>query len=387
MSKVHRSAHTTANKGSCWPTKEQELLLRAALLQGSAAIAAWHEWESNVDIDQLDQGSQRLLPLLYRNLRSHKVETPLMGRFKGVYRATWYKNRTAFHDMAVLLDAFHDAGIQTLILKGAALVLLHYKDHGLRPMSDFDILVPTEQAPAAMNLLVKLGWRPKQKPLKAFSDGYFSFRHGHEFQDSAGRQLDLHWHALLECCYTGADDDFWDSAVLTKLHGMSTYALNPTDQLLHVCVHGAEWNPIPPFRWVADAMIIMNTSQAEIDWDRFIAQAQKRRLILQLEGALSYLQNLLNAPIPPTVLQSMRSMTVSRIERMEYQARTRLSGLTGVTARNCFCYLRSSQSKKSTALRTLVGFPRFLQHVWALDHLWQVPLYAVSKVGKRARAR
>jgi len=309
-----------------------------------------------------------------------------MGRFKGVYRAAWYKNQTTFQATAALLAVFHDVGIQTLLLKGVALVLFHYKDHGLRPMNDLDILVRPEQASAAIELLVELGWSPKQKSQRVFTDKYFSFRHGHEFRDGIGHQLDLHWHALLECCYPGADDDFWDGAVSTELHGVSTCALNPTDQLLHVCAHGAEWSFLPPFRWVADAMMILNTSQSEIDWDRLLAQAQKRRLILQVEGALSYLQDLLNAPIPPTVLQSMRSMPVSGIERIEYQTRTRLSGLTGVTARNFFCYLRASQSRKST-VQTLVDFPRFLQHVWALDHLWQVPLYAVSKVGKRAKVR
>lgn len=375
------------NKGSYWPTREQELLLRAALLQGSTAITAWHEWESRVDIDRLDQGSQRLLPLLYHNLHGHHVETPLMGRLKGFYRVTWYRNQIAFHDVAALLTAFHNSGIQTLILKGAALVSLHYKDHGLRPMSDVDILVRSEKASAAINLLVKLGWGPKQKPLKVFDDSYFSFRHGHGFEDGNGLQLDLHWHALLECCYKGADDDFWDSAVLTELHGVSTYALNPTDQLLHVCVHGAELNSVPSFRWVADAMMIINTAHSEIDWERLITQAQKRRLILQLSGALSYLRDRLDAPIPSAVLQGLQKTPVSIIEAVEYQSRTRLPGLVGAMAKIGFCYLRSSRSKNNSILRTLIDFPKFLRGVWALDHLWQVPFYAASKAGTRIWTR
>jgi len=82
-----------ANEGDCWPTREQELLLRAALLQGNDAINAWHEWKSSVDIEQLDQGSYRLLPLLYRSLHIDGVEDPLMNKLKGVYRMTWYKNQ------------------------------------------------------------------------------------------------------------------------------------------------------------------------------------------------------------------------------------------------------------------------------------------------------
>ena len=55
-------------KGFFWPTHEQELLLKAVLLQGEGSIAAWKSWADAIDFDQLDAGSQRLLPLLYRNL-------------------------------------------------------------------------------------------------------------------------------------------------------------------------------------------------------------------------------------------------------------------------------------------------------------------------------
>jgi hypothetical protein len=375
-------------KGICWPTKEQKWLLRAALLQGNAAIAAWREWESNVDIDRLDRGSQRLLPLLYHNLREQGVETPLMGKLKGVYRATWYKNQLAFHDMAALLNVFHAAGIQTMILKEAALILLHYQDHGLRPMDKFDILVRPEQASAAINLLVELGWRPKKKSLEAFNDSYFSFRHEHAFENAAGHQFDLHWHVLHECCYTNADDDFWDSAIVTELRDVSTQALNPTDQLLHVCVHGVKWNPTPLLCWIADATMILNASQSEIDWNRLITQAQKLRLILPIKAALNYLRDLLNIPVPPVILQSMQDMPVSTIERMEHEACTRSPGLMGGLPQSWFRYLRFSQLESVTSLRPkLFGFPKFLQQIWTLDHLWQVPFYAVSKASKRIQAK
>lgn len=367
-------------QGGCWPTREQELLLRAALLEGKEAIDAWYEWKSSVDVDRLDPGSLRLLPLLYWNLRTHGVKDPLMNRFKGICRLTWYENQMLFYNMATLLRSFHNAGIKTMLLKGAALVLLHYRDHGLRPMNDFDVLVHTEQALAAVNLLSKLGWTPELRPLKAFTEAYFSLRHAHGFDGVAGRKFDLHWHVLLECCYANADDDFWDSAVAIQIHDVSTYALNPTDQLLHVCVHGAMWNPEPPLRWVADAMIIMKTSQSGIDWNRLIAQAQKRRLILPLKDALKYLRDVLHAPIPPAVLQSMQDMPVSEVERSEYKARTRSAELVGPLLGLWLYYLHYSRLVNDASLQhKLIGFPRFLQHIWAVDSLWQVPFHAVLK--------
>ena len=53
--------NTIHYNGGFWPTSQQELLLRAALLPGKEAIDAWREWKSGVDVDQLDPGSLRLL--------------------------------------------------------------------------------------------------------------------------------------------------------------------------------------------------------------------------------------------------------------------------------------------------------------------------------------
>ena len=128
-------------KGGFWPTRHQELLLQACLLQGKEALDAWCKWKSTTDVDRLDIGSLRLMPLLYRNLQAHGVEDNLMNKFKGVYRFTLYKNHMLLHNMANVLAGFYDTGIQAMVLKGVALTLLHYRDYGLRPMEDLDVLI------------------------------------------------------------------------------------------------------------------------------------------------------------------------------------------------------------------------------------------------------
>lgn len=370
--------NTMRYDGGFWPTRQQELLLRAALLQGKEAIDAWHEWKSRVDIDRLDPGSLRLLPLLYRNLRIRGVEDPLMNKFKGVYRLTWYENQMLFHNMATLLRSFHNAGIQTMILKGAALTLLYYGDYGLRPLGDFDVLVHTEQGSAAIDLLSKLGWTPEQRPLEAFTEAYISITKAHHFKDAAGREFDLHWHLLLECCYANADDDFWDGAVSTKIHDVLTHVLNPTDQLLHVCVHGARWNPVPPFRWVADAMMILNTSGPEIDWNRLITQTQERFLVLPLKDTLTYLRNVLDASIPPAVLQGIQSIPASKHEQIEYKLTTHRGELWGWLPILWFRHLRQTRDLRS--LQRFGSFLILLQYTWGVNHLWQLP-YCVGLKG------
>jgi hypothetical protein len=380
-----QSVNSLQFKGGAWPTPEKELLLRAALLQGEPAINAWHDWKSNVDVDQLDVGSLRLLPLLYRNLRTHGVEDSLMNKFKGVYRFTWYKNQLLFNNMAVLLRSFQNAGIQTMILKGAALTLLHYRDHGLRPMGDFDVLIHTKQIAEAVNLLKELGWKPRIEPPKVFTERYTSIISRLEFNDVIGQGFDLHWHLLQECCCEDADDPFWDGAILTSLHNVSTYALNPTDQLLHICVHGATYHSAAPFRWVADAMTIINTSKTEIDWNRLSAYAQKHRLILPLRNALKYLRCIFSASVPTAVLQNMQVMPVSKAERIEYEAKARPTESLGPFRALWLHYIwlhyisYSRQMKSIGLLKRLIGFPVVLRDIWGLKHVWQLLFYVTVK--------
>ena len=166
----------------------------------------------------------------------------------------------------------------------------------------------------------------------------------------------------------------------THVQGVPTLALNPADQLFHVCVHGLRWNSVPPLRWVADALMILNSSP-EIDWNRLVTQARQRRLVLSLRKALTYLRDLLDTPIPPTILQRLQQIPLSKIERLEYQANTRVPGPMGGLPMAWFLYLRRSPST-STLPPRLIGFPKYLQYLWAVEHLWQLPFVMASK-GKR----
>jgi len=370
------------NKGKCeesWrPTAQQELLLRAALLKGSEAVDAWKEWKSGIDIESLDPASHRMLPLLYRNLHIHGIKDSLIGKYKGVYRRTWYKNQVLFHSIASLLRSFAEAGIETMVLKGAALTALNYRDFGLRPMNDFDVLVHTEQALPAIKLLQSLGWEPVEfMP----SEKYISVSYSHGFRNNAGQEFDLHWHVLSQSRETNADHDFWEGAITAGIHDVTTRALNPTDQLLHICIHGARWNYTPPFRWVADAMIVLATSPSEIDGDRLIAQARKRRLVLPLRDTLNYLRNVLNAPVPQDALRNIQGMPIPWIERIEY--RVNVSQPTRWKAAIDLWCQHSRLTAKARLPHKVIGFPIFLQRIWGLDSVWKLPFYGLRKMTTR----
>ncbi|HEY2989791.1 MAG TPA: nucleotidyltransferase family protein [Candidatus Binatia bacterium] len=366
---------TTARyQTEAWPTREQELLLRAALLRGPDAVQAWNEWKSAVDIDRLDAGSYRLLPLLYKNLQQQGVQKPVLDKYKEVYRETWYKNRLLFRDMARLLGSFHDAGLPTLVLKGAPLVLLYYKDYGLRPMADFDVLVRTRDALRAFGLLKSLGWKPPPR----YRESEIPIRHGTSFKNGARRQFDLHWHAIQECCAIDADDDFWRSAAPLRIDDAPTSTLNPADHLLQVCAHGVRWNIVPTFRWVADAIAIMNEAKSQLDWDRLLAQTRKRRLMWPMKEALGYLRERFDAPIPAPVLEAVQKIPAARTERFEYLCRSeyRRRKLLGQLPILWFNYRRLADGASQGES---MNFLKYLQLAWRLDRPQQIALHAFLK--------
>jgi hypothetical protein len=58
------------------PNEAETLLLRAALLDGTGAITAFHEWRQRIDWNALNLGSQRILTQVYKNLVRSGSTTP-----------------------------------------------------------------------------------------------------------------------------------------------------------------------------------------------------------------------------------------------------------------------------------------------------------------------
>jgi putative nucleotidyltransferase-like protein len=316
-----RVSHLSHEAESCaaalWPTPGQELLLRAALLRGPEALDAWNEWKARHDLIEtnLDHGSFRLLPLVYKNLRALSADEPLMPRLKGIYRYWWCSNQRLLYRSAGVVQGLADAGIPTMLLKGSAASTLFYKDAGARPMADIDVLVPVAHASSAVAQLSRLGWKPARPRVADL----IRYQHSVRMVNSTGEALDLHWHVLAECVRWDADDGFWERSLVVRIMQARTRALAPTDALLHTVVHGMRWNEEPTVRWIADAMTILHATKGAIDWGGLRDEARSQRVLIRLTSGLAYLRRALGAPIPESALQLLRETAPAGIERMEYR--------------------------------------------------------------------
>ncbi len=289
-------------------------MLRAALLDGDEARAAFRSWRREADLDaEFEIGTYRLLPLAYRNLERLDVEDSFMGRLKGNYRLAWFKSQTLFRDLEPALRAFEQAGIRTMLLKGAPLALAHYAHPALRPMTDVDMLVQPHDARRAVTLMRGQGWTIHPNA----SEEALEFRHALPLIAPSGLEIDLHWHPLIESCDGSGDGAFWDGARPLQVGAVAGLRPDSTMTLLHTIVHGVRWSEVPPIRWIADAMTVLRNPVEPIDWERFLAAADALRASHRLRLGCEHLRDGFAAPIPPAIIARLAARPITLIERLE----------------------------------------------------------------------
>ncbi|WP_234734742.1 nucleotidyltransferase domain-containing protein [Tellurirhabdus bombi] len=305
---------------------EQMLLLKAALFSGPEALENWQLWKEARNLshfnktsetllpsifDTLDYESQRLMPLVYRNLE--KTNDPLIPGLRGIYRHTWIRNQRFMLKAQQVIKTLQTAGIDTIALKGIALSLRYYGDMGVRLMNDLDVLVPPDKAEKAIQLL-------QEQPL-GFQRSKFDYRyrrilHAMHMWDEEQTDMDLHWNLMVQHAYADADGPFWAARQpVTLADGSVTSVLSPTHQLFHNIVHGFGWAGKPAIRWVADSYAIYAKAKAAIDWHELLSLAERYRFIIPIQQGLGILEKDFHLVLPAEVRQRLNQMQLDTLEK------------------------------------------------------------------------
>ena len=365
--------------GGCFPNEDQELLLKTAFSKADKCIDSWRKWKSRADIDNLDYGSFRLLPLVYQRLTSQGVEDPLLMRLKSVYRYILAKNHQMFFKVIPILKALHENKIDTMLLKGTALTIRNYRSFALRPQMDIDILVKANDASNVFNFMLDQRWAPQyDHPQKRI----LRLRHSCCFDGGKEKRLDLHWRLLPQYSLKKDEDVFWLRSIPIEYNGVKTRVLSDTDQLFHTFAHGLKWSSLSSCRWAADAMCILNTKTDNINWDELYETSLASGLIIPVREGMGYLQKTFDNPIPDKVIRKFRIAPSTAFERMDFRVMTRGKiRFFGDFFKFTFSYLRMHHPEG--ILSKLCFYPVYLQFCWNIKNLWLMPLLLIHQIKKK----
>lgn len=353
------------------PGTYQEFLMKAAVLPGAQGFLQWQKWSQSTASSSTDINSTRLLPLVYKHLIRSGKSDERFSELKKAYLATMMTNEILFRKATEVLELLGSAGIETILLKGIALSEFYFEDSGVRPMSDFDILVRTKDRELAVDLLHAGGW---QWSLSLPNDAW-QVHHGLPLEDQTGHSFDLHWYLHAQNLAPSFDETLWQNARVVQFRGQRTRILDSANFLLHVCVHGMRWEPEQNLRWIVDSLTILKKDAESLDWDYFIEQSRKRGLSLYARRALVYLRKAFGAAIPFRVLVELNSLRPSRTEIAEYRLPNPAISLKDKIARHLVAYARFH----STELGRTTNFIEFSRRMWRLNDFREAPRYLVAQ--------
>ncbi len=240
------------------------------------------DWVSILDMAR----SHRLGPLLYWNLKRKGVivdfDPEILQLLFQFYQQSVFRSLQIYRELVLVHRLLKDQGIPHIALKGAYLAFKAYPNPALRPLRDLDILVPSDKAVTAFNLLVNAGYSRIQK-------------YGYGGSPEVVMNLSQHLPPL---CSSGSavtvelhtkifhvdrknvrsdlsdDPDFWARAGLIEIGGEVVPTESATDLLLHLIIHAIydhEFNNGP--LTLSDLALLIRSQP--IDWELFWSMADK----------------------------------------------------------------------------------------------------------------
>lgn len=297
---------------------EHALLLAAAAASGGSrdavgrALAAPLDWTRVIELTLRHRMAPALLVTLER-ADAAVVPSDILTALRDHCTTLRCQSRALVAELFALLDALDARSIAAIPFKGPLLGELLFGDAGLRSPGDLDLLVRHADVDAVRDVLEGRGYVDADQRLGTPSMTPTQRRMYEQFQceylyirDSDAVVVEPHWG--LSQRPLAIDVDYaamLDRAAPAELGGRSVLVLDPADQLLALCIHGAKhrWNCLA---WIRDVAGAIRKYPGQ-DLDACVAQAGRfgceRILLLGLALAGDCAQ----APLPPLVVQAIEA--------------------------------------------------------------------------------
>ena len=177
---------------------------------------------------------------------------------------------------------------------------LIYQDIALRPMSDIDLLIKSEDRFLIDKLMLRSGYR---------NSSLFSKRH-------------LQWENTIHCitydseivnieCHLSIDElpnlNSWVDASSATIASTNVSMLSTEKFLLHLCVHTYKhlYVELPRLIWWYDIAEVLRRYQAELDWDYVIQLSREHEVHGVVHQVLYLINREFGAYVPTGVLSQL----------------------------------------------------------------------------------
>ncbi len=264
-------------------------------------------------------------PALGRRLRTARAELPsgVRSALEGTERRAELRMAYMEQRLVDVLETLSAAAVPVVLLKGVAMAASTYGSFRERPMSDFDLLVPADQAKHAQATLLRTGWT--QQYAGELDHLYAGMHHLPPLLDARVPHLavglELHTDIIppTHNPFEFSAAELWQSARgMTGLpEGVRVPA--PTHLLLHCSIHFAWSHTCSTGAWRAFRDIAELARGGHLDWREFTDAAHEGRAQGPGYWALHLARQIAGAPVPAHVLHALRTALRPRMHAVVEQ--------------------------------------------------------------------
>ena len=255
--------------------------------------------------------SHGIAGLLYLHLSSLseeiKIPQAVIQRLQSAYLRAAASGMQQLAHFRVVAEAFGEAGIELITLKGAALTELLYGDPGLRPLSDIDIIIKESDWSAACEILKNMGYSsPTQRlrPLPPKLTRYDVESHV-QLVSPAGTCLEFQFDLFTMGIGMLDMEGVWKRSRNAVIAGAEVHTLGPEDQLLHLLVH-ANRHGCSQLKWLVDITEYLRQDPG-LDWDLLVSIARREKVTVYVYQTLTHIERLFGPlPVGRGVLEQLR---------------------------------------------------------------------------------
>ncbi len=273
------ASHSCCNGPSPENRQAERILGLCARAQGNPALYChlvvetddFTRWGQIVPLAE----THGLGPLLYTHLGQINALVPTETRhlLMGLYLRHRHANAVRERVLGEILRACQSAGIDILVLKGAALAYLVYPQPALRPMRDIDVLVQESDGERTQATLASLGFDTRQDAFGKLPAGHHHLPIASQRVDGLNVSVEVHTNLFPSTRYYRSMryEDLIGQAAAFQVDGCTANTLGYEEMLWHIYRH-ALGPPLllSPLRFIhlADLASLVDKFAAQLDWEK-----------------------------------------------------------------------------------------------------------------------
>jgi len=215
---------------------------------------------------------ERILPALYARLQeigiSSLLPAEVVNFLSAVEELNLERNRAIFAELATVAALLNEAGIEPVLLKGAAYCLTGvYSNPATRYLMDVDLLISEAELSKGTEVLMQNGFDWDR------SDRLGRFRHHHPpLRRPGGVSFELHHSLGMGICRSLLPaSEVLEQAVRHDFDGARVRVPSPDHLMVHLIMHSQFQHPYneriwTPLRAMYDLVLVKRRFENEIDW-------------------------------------------------------------------------------------------------------------------------